>query len=126
MPFQAFGAAWVGLAAGGAGLACRRFGVGRRGEVAMVAAIGGLGAVFYGLVINLWSWPFFVGGPDISYESGLGLFEAVRRYLNFYLLTSFGWDLAGSVCNVVALSLAGGPVLRALRRFRQRFTWEVW
>jgi energy-coupling factor transport system substrate-specific component len=126
MPFQAFGAAWVGLAAGLAGVGSRRLGVRGRGDVAVVAALGGFAAIGYGLVINLWSWPFFVGGPDISYEPGLSTGEALRRYFNYYTLTSFGWDLAGSVCNVVALSLAGGPVLRALRRFRDRFTWESW
>jgi energy-coupling factor transport system substrate-specific component len=125
MPFQAFAAAWVGLAAGGAGSLCQRLRAGRRTEVVVVAGIGALAAIGYGLVINLWSWPFFVGGPDISYEPGLGTVEAVRRYLNFYILTSFGWDLVGSVCNVVALALAGGPALRALRRFRTRFTWEA-
>jgi energy-coupling factor transport system substrate-specific component len=126
MPFQAFGAAWVGLAAGFAGLLCQRGGLRGRAEVAVAAGLGAIAAIGYGLVINLWSWPFFVGGPDIGYEPGLGPVEALRRYGNFYVLTSLGWDLAGSVCNVIAIALAGGPVLRALRRFHDRFTWEAW
>ena len=126
MPFQAFGAAWVGLASGFAGIVLARLRIGGRAEVAALAGMGGVAAIFYGLVINLWSWPFFIGGPDISYEPGLSTAEAIRRYFNFYILTSFGWDLVGSICNIVAISLAGGAVLRALRRFRDRFTWSAW
>jgi energy-coupling factor transport system substrate-specific component len=125
MPFQAFGAAWVGLAAGYAGMLSRRWDLHGKPEVALLALVGSVAAIFYGLVINLWSWPFYVAGPDISYEPGLGFADAIRRYANFYVLTSFGWDLAGAVCNVIALALAGGPILRALRRFRERFTWTV-
>ncbi|MCL4243278.1 MAG: hypothetical protein KJ048_18155, partial [Dehalococcoidia bacterium] len=48
-----------------------------------------------------------------------------RRYWNYYLLTSLGWDLLRSVCNAVVLVMLGGPLLRALLRFRQRFTFEL-
>ena len=122
LPFQAFAAAWIGLAAG-----LLRFGTGRlpvRAQVATLALFGGAAAILYGLIINLWSWPFWAAGPDISYAPGLSTLETVRRYLNFYVLTSFGWDLAGSVCNVIAIAFLGGPLLRALLRFRDRFNWE--
>lgn len=124
MPFQAFAAAWVGLAAGFAGAFARQMHLPHRVEVVCLAALGAVAAIFYGLVINLWSWPFFVGGPDIAYQPGLGLAEAVRRYANYYLVTSFGWDLVGSVCNALALGVAGSPLVRALSRFRDRFSWQ--
>ena len=54
----------------------------------------------------------------------LGLAEAIRRYWNFYLLTSFGWDLMRSVCNAVVIAILGRPLLAALLRFRERFSWE--
>ncbi|MGD9932963.1 MAG: ECF transporter S component [Dehalococcoidia bacterium] len=124
MPFQAFAAAWVGLAAGLGGGVARSIRPPHRLEIAGLAFLGAAAAIFYGIVINLWSWPFFVGGPDISYQPGLGAAEAVRRYGNYYLVTSFGWDLVGSICNALALGIAGGPLVRALKRFRERFSWQ--
>jgi energy-coupling factor transport system substrate-specific component len=81
--------------------------------------------LLFGAITNLWSWPFFAAGPDISYQAGLGPAETLRRYWNYYLLTSFGWDLLRSVCNAVVLVIVGGPLLRALVRFRQRFSFEL-
>ncbi len=122
LPFQAFAAAWLGMAAGLMPLAIGRLPV--RAQVVCLAAFGAAAAIFYGLIINLWSWPFWAAGPDISYAPGLGTPETIRRYLNFYLLTSFGWDLMGSVCNVVSIATLGGPLLRALLRFHDRFEWS--
>ncbi|MCC6382371.1 MAG: ECF transporter S component [Dehalococcoidia bacterium] len=124
LPFQMFASAWLATAAGLLRPLVGRLGVGGRAEVGLLAAFGACAAVFYGAVINLWSWPFWVGGPDVTYEPGLGAAEAGRRYWNFYLLTSFGWDLVGSVCNAAVLAVLGGPLLRALTRFRARFIWD--
>ncbi len=125
LPFQMFASAWIGLAAGLAGTAVPRLGLrGTWYESAFLAGFGALASIGYGLVVNLWSWPFWVAGPDISYEPGIGAAEALRRYWNFYLLTSFGWDLVGSVCNIVVLVTVGRPLLRALVRFRARFSWS--
>ena len=98
---------------------------GRRTEVAAVVAFGILWGLLFGAITNLWSWPFFSAGPDISYEAGLGPVETVRRYWNYYILTSFGWDLLRSICNAIILVFVGGPLLRALVRFRERFSFEL-
>jgi energy-coupling factor transport system substrate-specific component len=124
LPFQVFAAAWMGLTAGVLGLLVRQMGLRGRAEVWLVVAFGVAWGLIYGAVINLWFWPFWAGGPDISYQPGIGLWEALRRYWNFYLLTSFGWDLLRSVCNAVAIIAVGGPLLRALARFRDRFSWS--
>ena len=60
----------------------------------------------------------------MSYEPGLGLPETVRRYWNYYLLTSFGWDAMRSLANAVLLATLGPALLRALDRYRDRFTWS--
>ena len=125
MPFQMFASAWIGL---GAGIVGAIGGVRRApGPVRMVvlAAYGFAAAILYGAIINLWTWPFWSAGPDISYAPGIGFTEALRRYWNFYIFTSFGWDLLGAVFNVVVLVIIGRPLLRALVRFRERFTWEI-
>ena len=124
LPFQMFASAWMGSSAGmlhstiGAGR------VGRRTEVAAVVAFGIAWGLLFGAITNLWSWPFFAAGPDISYA--LASVRSRRcAYWNYYLLTSFGWDLLRSVCNAIILVLVGGPLLRALVRFRERFSFDI-
>lgn len=124
LPFQMFASAWMGLSAGMLRPMAESLGFGRRGQVAALAAFGAAWGILFGAVTNLWFWPFWVGGPDVTYQPGIGLAEAVRRYWNFYFLTSFGWDLMRSVCNAAAIAALGGPLLRALLRFHDRFHWS--
>lgn len=125
LPFQMFASAWMGLSVGLARPLVERLGLGLRGHYAAVLVLGFVWGLLYGAIINLWFWPFFVGGPDISYEPGLGPVETLRRYWNFYLLTSFGWDLFRSIANVAALAAAGWALLPALMRFHARFRWRA-
>ncbi len=125
LPFQMFASAWMGASAGLLGLAARRTGLKGRGELGVVVGFGVFWGILFGAITNLWAWPFMAGGPDIAYEPGMGPLETLRRYWNFYLLTSLGWDLLRSACNAVVLVMVGGPLLRALLRFRQRFAFEL-
>ncbi|MCC7365518.1 MAG: ECF transporter S component [Dehalococcoidia bacterium] len=124
LPFQMFASAWMGASAAMLRPAAVRLRLPVRGEVALLVAFGVAWGLLFGAVTNLWSWPFWAGGPDITYEPGLGLGEAIRRYWNYYLVTSFGWDLLRSACNALAVAVLGGPLLRALVRYRQRFQWQ--
>ncbi|GMV86340.1 MAG: ABC transporter permease [Dehalococcoidia bacterium] len=125
LPFQMFASAWMGASAGLMRPLARGAGLGGRGELAAVAAFGVAWGLLFGAITNLWAWPFLAAGPDIAYEPGAGPAETLRRYWNYYLLTSLGWDLLRSVCNLVVLAFLGGPLLRALLRFRERFTFEL-
>lgn len=125
LPFQMFASAWMGSSAGLLRILTTEARLGRRTEVAAVVAFGIVWGLLFGAITNLWSWPFFSAGPDISYQAGLGPSETLRRYWNYYFLTSFGWDLLRSVCNAVVLVFVGGPLLRALIRFRERFSFEL-
>lgn len=125
LPFQMFAAAWIGMSAGGLQALAARIQVRGRAEVWLVVAFGLLWGLLFGAITNLWFWPFWTGGPDVTYQPGIGVFEALRRYWNFYLITSFGWDLARSICNAFLIAILGGPLLRAMLRFRQHFTWAV-
>jgi len=125
LPFQMFASAWMGMSAGLLRPVAVRAGMGTRAEVALLVLFGIGWGLLFGAITNLWSWPFWAGGPDITYEPGLGVQETLRRYWNFYLLTSFGWDLLRCLCNALVIGFLGAPLLRALLRFRARFTFEL-
>ena len=125
LPFQVFAAAWMGSTAALLRLPTAQLQLGVRAQIAMLVVFGIAWGLLYGAITNLWSWPFFVAGPDISYEPGLGFSETVRRYWNYYLLTSFGWDAMRSLANAVLLVALGPALLRALERYRDRFTWQA-
>ena len=124
LPFQVFASAWMGWSAGMLRPVALRAGIHGRPEIWLVVSFGILWGLIFGAITNLWFWPFWVGGPDVSYQPGLGLQEALRRSWNFYLLTSFGWDLMRSICNAIVIGIVGGPLLKALMRFHDRFHWE--
>jgi energy-coupling factor transport system substrate-specific component len=60
-------------------------------------------------------------GENVSWEPGMGLVEALQHYWAFYVLTSFGWDAWNALANVVLILAVGGPLLRVLSRFHDRF-----
>ena len=128
LPGQMFTAGWVGLStplARGlvkAVLPAASPVWGRRLELAILAAFGVGWGFAYGAVMNLWEWPFIAGPQAQSWTAGLGLGAALQRYAVFYLATSLAWDLAAALGNLFLMAAFGAPVLRALRRFQQRFT----
>jgi len=124
LPFQMFAAGWMGASAGLLGRAADARRAGPRARLALVIGFGAAWGLLYGAITNLWAWPWIVAGPDIAYEPGAGALETLRRYWNYYLLTSLGWDLFRTLCNTVVLAAVGGPILRALLRFRERFAFE--
>jgi energy-coupling factor transport system substrate-specific component len=90
-------------------------------EIYVLAGYGLLWGFFYGAIMNLWQWPFIVGPQEQSFTAGLGFLGTLRHYLAFYLVTSLVWDAVAALGNLLLLLLLGGPALRSLRRFRQRF-----
>lgn len=113
MPFQMFACGWVGA---GAGLLPRRLRGGA--EIAMLAVYGVVASYLFGLIMNLWFWPFAVGSDtSISYVPGGNLGENVGNFLVYSLLTSTaGWDTLRAVTTVIGLALVGRALLRSLRR----------
>jgi len=111
LPFQMFGAAWVGFFAG-----CLPPMRGRA-EILLLAAYGVVASLAYGLLLNFWFWPFGVSsGSSISFVPGAGTVENLQRFWAFHLATSLGWDLPRAATNAVLLVVAGPAVLAALRR----------
>jgi energy-coupling factor transport system substrate-specific component len=90
-------------------------------EIILLAAFGAIWGFLFGIIMNLWQWPFIAGPQVQSWAPGIGFLETFRRYLVFYLVTSLVWDSIGAVGNILLILSFGSPALRALRRFRQRF-----
>jgi energy-coupling factor transport system substrate-specific component len=110
LPFQMLGAAWIGL---GAGLLPR---AGGRREVALLAAYGALTALAFGVLLNLWFWPFVVADGSIAFVAGAPVTENLGRLLAFTVATSWGFDIPRAAGNAVLIALLGAPALRVLRR----------
>lgn len=114
-PFQIFACAWVGA---GAGLLPK--GVRGRAELWMLAGYGVVASYLFGLLLNLWFWPFAVGaGTGISYVPGAPLATNLGSFLLYSLLTSTaGWDTLRAVTTVIGIAVVGRAVLASLRRVK--------
>jgi len=130
MPFQMLAIGWVGLLS--SALPQRRMTSLRNGKAEkwLLAAWGAAIGIIFGLIINLWSWPYIAattsGLPvDQTWQPGAGLPDALHRYAAFYLATSLPWDLWTGAGNALLLLFLGPPILRLLRRFKQRFFFTV-
>jgi energy-coupling factor transport system substrate-specific component len=119
LPYQMLSAGWVGLLSG----LLPHFDRHPRAEALMLAAWGLVIGLAFGALMNIWFWPyvFSAGQSELYWQPGLTALEALKRYALFYVVTSLWWDLVRAVGNFALLLLLGGPVLRLLRRFRQRF-----
>jgi hypothetical protein len=118
-PFQAFACGWVGA---GAGLLPRirlaSVCVTRTLEIGLLAGYGVIAAYAFGLIMNLWFWPFAVGsGTGISYAPGAPLVQNVASFGLYSLVTStLTWDTVRAVTSAVGIVLIGPAALTALRR----------
>jgi len=123
LPYQMLAVGWVGLLS-----AWLPDLSGHRKVEAVAIAVWGcaLGLVF-GAIMNLWFWPFLAPGAagGLTWRPGLSLSPALRSYLAFYLTTSLWWDVGRAAGNGLLLLLFAAPILRVLRRFRQRFHFDV-
>ena len=119
LPFQMVAAGWVGFFAGTLPP------VRGRAEVLVVAAYAAVVSLAFGLVMNLWFWPFASYGPEVSYVAGDSFAANGARYLLFFVTTSLPWDLGRAVLCLVVILLAGASLLRALRRAARRAAFDA-
>lgn len=124
LPFQMLVAGWVGM---GAGLLPRR--LTGRAELAALIGYGVLAAYAYGLLMNLWGWPFVLGidapgeaaSGGLAYVAGASVAENLHRFVVYTLLTSTGgWDTLRALTNAVTIAMLGPAVLQTLRRASRR------
>jgi energy-coupling factor transport system substrate-specific component len=125
LPFQMLVSAWVGM---GAGLLPRT--VGGRAELAMLALYGIVASYAYGLLINLYGWPFLLGivvpgheQTQLSFDPSAPLLENLQRFGVYTLVTSTGsFDTGRAITTAVAILVVGPAVLTTLRRAARRAT----
>lgn len=117
LPFQMLGAGWVAL---GAGLLPA---VRPRVERWLLAGYGAVSALLYGLLLDLWFWPFLAtagSGTELAYVAGAPLAENLSHFFVFHLITGLGWDIPRAILTAVLCLLAGPAVLTGLRRAARR------
>ncbi len=120
LPFQMFGAAWIGFGAG-----CLPPLTGRA-ERWVLAAYAGGACLLYGALLNLWFWPFGAGtATTFSFQPGTGFMHNLHSFLLFDLTTSLGFDIPRAVINATLVLVLGRPVLNALRRASRRAAFDV-
>jgi len=124
LPFQMLVSAWVGM---GAGLLPRR--VTGRAEIWMLVAYGVVASYAYGLLMNLWGWPFLLGvqvpghGSSLAYDPDAPLLDNLHSFLIYTLVTSTGsWDTGRAVATGLATLVLGPAILATLRRASRRAT----
>lgn len=122
LPFQMLGAAWAGFGAG-----CLPSRPRGRAELALLAGYTAVASLLYGLLLNLWFWPFatFTGDSGIGFAPGAPVVDNLRRLVAFTLATSLGYDVPRAVLNGALVLLAGPAVLLALRRAARRAAFDA-
>ena len=116
LPYQMFVAAWVGFTSGWLPHPQHPW-----LQVALLTTFGAFWGMAYGVLTNLYFWPFFVGEAGLSYQPGGGLRAAVSHYAAFYIATSLLWDLLRAAGIAFLMFAVSRPTVRALTRFRDRF-----
>lgn len=125
LPYQMLGAGWVGMSAGWLPRPAR-FDV----RLVLLGGLGAISGLLYGALLNLYAWPFAAPAIDadvgLYWSPDLPFVETLRRYGRFYLVTSLPYDLFRAIGNAALILVLGGPILRLLERFRDRFAWRAW
>jgi energy-coupling factor transport system substrate-specific component len=124
LPFQMFVSGWMGMSAGWLAPLGRRLRPGGWGEMILLVGFGYGWGFLFGALMNLWFWPFAPPGA-LGWVPGSGLEATIRQYLVFYAVTSLAWDAVRAFGNAVLITFLGRPVLKELRRFRNRFWFTV-
>ncbi len=147
LPYQMFGAGWMGVAAGVAGVvvtsATSRRASSRTNQraasftnsrswmpapldLAALVAVAVVTGFAYGALTDSWEWvAFYRDVPSIGWSATLGPADAIANFTRFYLATSLAWDTFRAAGDALAVLAFGAPVLMALRRLNARIGFEV-
>lgn len=126
LPGQMITAGWVGQSSVLLTIIVNKLGwKGKPIEIVLLAAFGAVWGIVFGMIMNLWFWPFLgagIGGQ--SFSQAVSIIENFQRYAAYYLATSFIWDISRSIGNVLIITMMAKPVLKIYQRFKLRFAFE--
>ncbi|HVC14855.1 MAG TPA: hypothetical protein VND62_08360 [Acidimicrobiales bacterium] len=118
LPYQLFGAGWVGAIAGLAGRG--RTGRPTRRDVVVLAVVGLVTGYGFGAAMDVWNWTFYQSAPGLGFHAGMTVTQALSHFARFYAVTSAAYDSFRAVGNATMVAVLGAPVLVALARLRAR------
>mgnify|MGYP001038777636 CR=1 FL=1 len=93
-------------------------------EIIILAIFGALWGLLYGVIMNLWFWPFLSSSPQLMWTQTAHLIENIQRYFAYYLATSVIWDITRAIGNFLVITVMGAPVIKIFNRFKKRFSFE--
>jgi energy-coupling factor transport system substrate-specific component len=126
LPGQMITAGWVGQSAGLLKLIIRSLKSKNKGlEIVIIAIFGAIWGLLYGVIMNLWFWPYLSASQGEYFTQQLGWFENFQRYTAYYLTTSLIWDITRSIGNVLIIITMTRSVLKIFKRFSQRFSFQI-
>jgi energy-coupling factor transport system ATP-binding protein len=113
--FQLFAVGWVGA---GAGLIGKRLGLHLKSW--HLAGYAVLASYLFGLIMNLWFWPFAVGPQtSVSFNPEADLTQNIASFFSYSLISStLTWDTVRAVSSAVLILLIGKPFIQTLRRYK--------
>jgi energy-coupling factor transport system substrate-specific component len=125
LPAQMYTAGWVGLSAPLLAKLTKTAHINdSRWETILLAVLAGVWGFLFGLIMNLWFWPYMSGPADMYMTADVGIMDIIQRFSAFYLTTSLGWDVFRFIGNVLLLLLFARPILKTLNRYKARFTYS--
>ena len=123
LPGQMITAGWVGQSAAVLKMPIKHLGwQDKPGEIVLLTVFGVVWGVLYGVIMNLWFWPFLAASPGITYSQAGNFMENFQRYTAYYFATSLVWDVSRAIGNLLIISTLSKPVLRIFFRFQSRFS----
>jgi len=126
LPGQMITAGWVGQSAIILTFLVDKFAWrGKPVEIILLSGFGGLWGILYGVIMNLWFWPFLGAGAGQTFSHTAGALENLQRYVAYYLATSLVWDITRTVGNILIISIMTTSVLKVFQRFKQRFSFQI-
>lgn len=119
LPFQMVAVGWVGMGAGVLPKGAWRT------RIAALAAYGFVVGYLFGVVMNLWAWPFLTTGSAVAWDPAASAATNLHHYLTYYVATSLAWDTFRAVGNAVLVVALGRPLLGALDRAAKRMRLDL-
>lgn len=125
LPSQMITAGWVGQSAGIIKWETQKSkGNGIFTDIFLISLHGGIWGLLYGIIINLWFWPFLAGSQNQAWSSTASLSQNLQHYYTYYLATSLVWDITRAIGNVLLILILAKPIIKIFRRFQIRFSFS--